>query len=409
MTIRDRTAGAFLHAAPNITVDQLATFTEGRGPFEFHWEIPQLGPEFNNDSCFGCHAGNGRGLSQIGQSFDIDINGPNSQSLVRVSTDTGTPGAPGGPIPVPGFGLQLHDHSTTGFPQVEITLSWIEHPDTYADGTAFSLRSPMLTIQTPTGGFLPAGTRTSYRIAPPLVGLGLLAAVDDTTLQALADPDDSNGDGISGRVNMVWDPVAQATVVGRFGWKANTPTLAAQAAGAFVNDMGLTNKIFPETNGNRDVSDSQLDQVTYMISAIAVPIAGPRSSAAWHGRELFDQFQCARCHLPTLETGAAADPAVANQTIHPYTDLLLHDMGDLLTDARPDFLAQGVEWRTPALWGVGLAQVINPDATFLHDGRARTLAEAILWHGGEAMVAREQFQMASAADRDALIAFLSSL
>jgi CxxC motif-containing protein (DUF1111 family) len=159
----------------------------------------------------------------------------------------------------------------------------------------------------------------------------------------------------------------------------------------------------------RDVNDDQLDQVTFMVSTIAVPAAGPRDATARRGRELFTELRCASCHIPTLETGDHPIPQLANQTIHPYTDLLLHDVGDLLTDARPDHAATGTEWRTPPLWGIGLAQLVQPGTTFLHDGRARTLAEAILWHGGEAEASRESFRLAPKAERDALIHFLESL
>jgi CxxC motif-containing protein (DUF1111 family) len=198
-------------------------------------------------------------------------------------------------------------------------------------------------------------------------------------------------------------------VVGRFGWKSNTSTLRVQVAAAFASDMGLTSKVFEDPEGDRDVSDEQFDDTVFFASTIAVPVAAPRNGDAWRGRMLFDDFGCASCHVPTHVTGDHELDAVAQQRIHPYTDLLLHDMGDRLTDARPDFLAEGVEWRTPPLWGIGLTKHVAREATFMHDGRARTLVEAILWHGGEGDAAREAFRMASAADRNALIAFLDTL
>jgi CxxC motif-containing protein (DUF1111 family) len=249
----------------------------------------------------------------------------------------------------------------------------------------------------------------SYRQAPGVFGLGLLEAVAADTIAALADPDDADGDGISGRMNLVWDAAQNATVLGRFGHKATEPSLRAQAAAAFANDIGLSNKVFPEPDGMRDVADTQFEDTLFFVSTIGVPAAAPQNAAARHGRTLFDDFGCAGCHVPTLVTGDHEIPALAHQTIHPYTDLLLHDVGDLLTDARRDFLAEGVEWRTPPLWGLGLVQVVDPATTFLHDGRARTLAEAILWHGGEAMAAREAFRNATKQDRDALIGFLQTL
>lgn len=409
-TTDDRTALAFRQPAANLTADQVALFQAGTGPFDFHWEIPQLGPLFNNDACFGCHFENGRGLSQIGDDGTIGLFGPVSDALVRVSLDEGSGGDPGGPIPVPGFGTQLQDHAVNRLPEVNVTLTWRELPgNAYGDGTLYSLRSPVLDIRTPDGNPLADGIHQSYRTAPPLIGMGLLNAIDAATLEALADPDDANGDGISGRINHVWDPVTQTAEIGRFGWKANVATLRLQVAGAAANDMGLSNEVFPDPDGNRDVPDAQLDQMVAMVSTIGVPREAPRSAAAWHGRELFDQFHCSGCHIPTLETGDDPNPALAHQIIHPYTDLLLHDMGDELSDARSDFQASGTEWRTPPLWGIGLTKKVQPGATFLHDGRARTLAEAILWHGGEAEAAREAFRTASKADRDALIAFLSTL
>lgn len=410
-TVDDRSIGAFLHAAANLSADDRMVFVAGNGPFAFHWEIPQLGPQYNNDACFGCHSSNGRGRSQIGaDGATIDINGPQSEALVRVSLMTGTPAAPGGDVPLPGFGLQLHDRATTGLPQVFVNLSWIEQTDTYGDGTEFELRHPSLDIHQPDSTPLPAEALTSYRTAPAMIGLGLLEAIDEGTLAALEDPDDADGDGISGRRNTVWNPDTMQSETGRFGWKANAPTLRVQAAGAAVNDMGLTNKVFPPADGSdSDVNDLQLDQMTFMVSTIAVPAEAPRSSAAWHGRGLFDTMGCAGCHVPTIVTGAHPIPQLAHQTIHPFTDLLLHDMGEGLADGRPDFAADGNEWRTPALWGVGLAQNIRDSVTFLHDGRARSLDEAILWHGGEALRSREAFRMASAADRRALIEFLGTL
>jgi CxxC motif-containing protein (DUF1111 family) len=249
----------------------------------------------------------------------------------------------------------------------------------------------------------------SYRIGSPIVGLGLLEAIPEARLYALADPDDADGDGISGRVNLVWDPEQQATVVGRFGWKANTSTLHLQVAGAFENDIGLSSIVFPEDDGERDLADLQLDDATFFVSTSAVPVAAPRSGSALEGRALFGEFGCASCHVPTHETGPHAIAALADQRIHPYTDLLLHDMGDRLTDGRPDFLAEGVDWRTPPLWGIGLTKLVSPMATFLHDGRAQTIEEAILWHGGEGTPSREAFRMATRAERAALIAFLDTL
>ncbi|CAN5219261.1 di-heme oxidoredictase family protein [soil metagenome] len=405
-TVDDRTNTAFAHPAANLTLDEQAKFTLGTSPFNFVWEIPQLGPVYNNDSCLGCHVGFGRGLPQIGATGIVDLNGPQSEALVRVSLPDGTPEVPGGPVAVPGYGTQLQDHATNGVAEASLALTWTETPAMFADGETLSLRTPHLAIRDGNGDPIPLDMRTSLRTAPPMIGLGLLESVD---AGALADPDDRDGDGISGSLNDVWNPETHQTERGRFGWKANTPTLHVQAASAATNDMGLSSYIFPETNGNNDIQDDQMEGIAFMISAIAVPAAAPRDAAAARGRELFDQFHCSSCHVPTLVTGTGPIPELSNQTIHPYTDLLLHDMGDLLTDARPDFAAQGVEWRTPALWGLGIASTIRHGVSFLHDGRARSYAEAIMWHGGEAQASRDAFQAASKADRGALASFLDTL
>lgn len=401
-TVDNRDWDAFRQPAANLADEERARFQAGRSPFDFRWEPPMLGPLFNNNSCLGCHAVNGRGSSQIGM-------GPTSQALVRVSLTDGEPEVPGGPVPVPGYGTQLQDHATVGVPEVRITLQWIETAFPLGDGELVGVREPRLDVVGFTGDAMPQGTHYSYRIAPPMIGLGLLEAISEDTLRELADPEDADGDGISGRINEVWDPVEQRTRVGRFGWKANNPSLLVQCAGAFNGDIGMTSRIFPEPDGMQDLANQQLDDIAFFASTIGVPAAAPRDDKAMRGRSLFSSFGCASCHTPTLETGDHPIAAVAHQRIHPFTDMLLHDMGDRLTDARTDFLAQGVEWRTPPLWGIGLTKMIFPMATYMHDGRARTLDEAILWHGGEAMNAREAFRMASAADRAALIAFLETL
>jgi CxxC motif-containing protein (DUF1111 family) len=402
-TVDDRTREAFRHPAANLDAQGQALFQAGRSSFDFIWQVPKLGPLFNHHSCVGCHALNGRGRVMIGM-------GPVSEALIRTSQVEGTD-AHGGPLAVDGYGTQLQDHATVGLPEVRVTLTWVETTEMFADGELVGMREPRFDVRTPMDEPLPPGMRFSLRIGAPMIGLGLLEAIPEATLQALADPDDANGDGISGRANIVWDPERQVSVVGRFGWKANTASLRVQVGGAFHDDIGMTSYLFPDPDPSalRDLTDLQLDETVFFSSTIAVPAAAPRDDEAMRGRTLFRELGCASCHVPTLDTGEHVIPELANQQIHPYTDLLLHDVGDRLTDARPDYLAEGVEWRTPPLWGIGLAQIVNPGATFMHDGRARTLAEAILWHGGEAMAVREAFRMASRADREALLAFLRTL
>ena len=241
----------------------------------------------------------------------------------------------------------------------------------------------------------------------------------------LADPDDADGDGISGRPNMVWDIRRSEVVLGRFGWKANEPTVEQQAAAAFLGDIGITSTLFPEENcpaaqdacaaapngGTPEIPDERLAQVEFYVQTLAVPamrnVDDPRVR---RGAELFVQTGCAACHRPRHVTGDdhPVEP-LRNQTIFPFTDLLLHDMGEGLADGRPDGLATGREWRTPPLWGIGLVEVVNRHTMFLHDGRARSLEEAILWHGGEGQAARDQFMALTRDERDALLQFLRSL
>ena len=262
-----------------------------------------------------------------------------------------------------------------------------------------------------------------------MFGLGLLAAISDATLSALADPDDRDGDGISGRVNHVWDEARGQAAIGRFGWKANQPTIAQQTAGAFQGDMGISSTMFraqpctpmqsdcvaqpsgAATATDAELSDQLLASVVHYMHTLAVPARRALDDpGVQHGKKLFRQAGCEGCHVPKLETDALPEfPELSHQTIRPYTDLLLHDMGESLADGRPDFEASGSEWRTPPLWGIGLVETVNKHAYFLHDGRARGLLEAVLHHGGEAASSRQAVVHMSATDREALVAFLRSL
>ena len=404
-TIDDRSSLAYRQPAPNLDADQLELHLTGDATFEATFVTAPapvnggLGPLFNHVSCASCHINDGRGHSDLSTERG-------SPALVRLSLPTGEPDAPGGSVPVPGMGTQLQDHAVFGHtPEAAVALAWVEETATYGDGIPYNLRRPALTFDPA----LPDDAMTSMRQAPPVFGLGLLEAIDEETLRALADPDDADGDGISGRVNMVWDVAAGAARVGRFGHKANNPTLRQQGAGAYANDMGVSNRVFPDAGGTRDVDDDTLDATIFYTQTLAVPARLETIPDADRGADRFASFGCASCHVSTLTTGTHEIAALANQTIQPFTDLLLHDLGEGLADGRPDFEATGSEWRTPPLWGLGLVQTVLAGAGYLHDGRARTLEEAILWHGGEAEAAREAFRNADASDRAALIAFLISL
>jgi CxxC motif-containing protein (DUF1111 family) len=306
-----------------------------------------------------------------------------------------------------------------------VRVLWTAVPGSYADGESYSLRRPTLEFSGLAFGPLAADVLTSARVAPQMIGLGLLEALDEATILALADPDDDDADGISGRPNYVWDPAAQALALGRFGWKANQAGLRQQNAGAFLGDIGITSSLHAEQNcpstqaectaaqsgGDPELSEDLLDDMTTYTRLLAVPARRNVDDAeVLAGREQFHALGCADCHVPNLHTGALEDfPELSEQSIWPYTDLLLHDMGQGLADGRPDFEADGSEWRTPPLWGIGLFAVVNDHTFYLHDGRARNLAEAVLWHGGEAESAKQAFVEADASDRAALLRFLESL
>ncbi|MDE0012937.1 MAG: c-type cytochrome [Candidatus Poribacteria bacterium] len=421
-TVFDASSHAFSTPAPNLSPAAFEKHLEGDVEFEANFvtapaEVnPGLGPIYNNISCINCHARDGRGRPpRIDEKF--------VSMLFRLSLPKSADAMDGQPpIPVPGFGTQLNNRAIFGTPpEGKIKIDYTEQTLTTADGTRVHLRYPNYTL-TETYQSLPENVEVSPRVAPAVFGLGLLEAIPEETILAYADENDVDGNGISGKPNYVWDVVNQRYALGRFGWKANQPTLIQQVAAAYHDDMGITTSLFsiensagqPQLTGHSEapeVSDKILDVVTFYVQTLAVPARRNMDDPqVKHGEQLFAKAQCASCHVPTLRTGVLTGvPSVSNQTIHPYTDMLLHDMGPELADNRPDFHASGREWRTPPLWGIGLVRRVNGHTNFLHDGRARDLMEAILWHGGEAEASRQAVEQMSKSERDALIAFLESL
>jgi len=419
-TIQNRSSQAYAQPAPNLTGDWDERHAAGDLAFEAAFVTPPadinpgLGPLFNSNSCVGCHINNGRGLQTKGQRLIRVSQLPDAATVPLLSDHVYTqePAAPNANTPpVPGLGTQIQEQGTYGYPpEATVEVTWQEHAGQYGDGTEYRLRSPQLQITRWDGTALTDTIATSNRIPPPVFGLGLLEAVPEATITQLADPDDRDRDGISGRPNYVWDVVQQATALGRFGWKANTPTLLQQSAAAYVDDMGVTNPLFPDAEGAQDITQEILELATIYVQTLGVPgRTALNDPLVQRGERLFADANCAACHVSALRTGSHEIPALVNQTIHPYTDLLLHDMGPGLADGRPDFQADGNEWRTMPLWGVGLVPTVLPYSGYLHDGRARSLEEAILWHGGEAESSQVAFQQMSADDRAALVAFLKSL
>lgn len=424
-TVFDATISAFGQPSRNLPLSDRTRFFVGNSLFNRDWVTAPsstegsdgLGPIFNARSCSSCHFRDGRGRPPI----------PPEDDSVGLLFRLSIPGVAddGGPLPDPIYGGQLNQAAilrVAGEGRMRVTYE--EQPGTYADGEPYSLRRPAYELADPAYGDPDPALMVSPRTAPFLIGLGLLEVVDESTILAAADPDDADGDGISGRANMVWDVRRGTTALGRFGWKANVPTLEQQNAGAFVGDIGITSPLFPEPNctaveidcltapngGDPEVDQTKLDAVTFYSRHLAVPARRDLLDAdVQRGELLFADVGCAACHTTTMMTGDALEPSLAGQRIHPYTDLLLHDMGEDLADDRPDFLADGREWRTPPLWGLGLIETVNRHTLLLHDGRARGAAEAILWHGGEAEAARERFRELPSEDRAALLRFLESL
>ncbi|MDD2701010.1 MAG: di-heme oxidoredictase family protein [Sideroxydans sp.] len=424
IAIHDDTRTAYTQPIPALADADRARFFQGRSLVRQVWVIPPsenraiagLGPLYNRISCIACHGNNGRGYAP--ETADE----PMRTMLVRLSVPGKDPH--GGPLPHSAYGGQLNENGVPGVAgegraEVRYTYRTVK----LGGGEKIELRKPTFRFVDLAYGPLPRTLLTSPRIAPPLYGLGLLEAVPASTLVALSSV--AKPAGIKGRINFVWDTEKNETVPGRFGWKANMPNLRQQIAGAFIGDMGITSPLFPQENcmlmqtdcagspsaGKPELSMEQLAASESYHFALAVP--QPRNTTipqVVRGKKLFEQAQCTACHVPELQTGEFTKyPALAHRTIHPYTDLLLHDMGEALADHRPDYLASGREWRTPPLWGIGLAQKVDPRAGFLHDGRARTLLEAVLWHDGEAASSARIVKRMKPSERRALSAYLESL
>jgi len=428
-TIFDTSPNAFTFAARNLDDKARDAFALGDHFFNRNWvtapasisENDGLGPAFNATSCSACHFKDGRGAPPA--SSDKDFVG----LLIRLSIEGKN--EHGGPMPEPAYGDQFNPHAILGVPaEGTARVRYDEVPGSYGDGEPYSLRRPTYELSELAYGPMAPGTMMSPRTAPSTIGLGLLEAIAEETVLAGADPDDHDGDGISGRPNYVWNVRAGRATLGRFGWKANQPTIEQQTAGASVGDIGITSSLFPRENcpeaqaackaapsgGTPDAPELRDEKLAYMTDygmTIAVPARRNWTApAVVRGAQVFRDAHCSGCHTVKITTGTLERyPALSQQVIRPYTDLLLHDMGDELADGRPDFEADGREWRTPPLWGIGLVKSVNKHQFFMHDGRARGFAEAILWHGGEAMAAREAFRTMVKADRDALLSFLESL
>jgi CxxC motif-containing protein (DUF1111 family) len=423
-TVSDASPKAFGFPVPGLDDDHRSAFFVGHSFFNNNWVVAPastadrdgLGPLFNTRSCSACHVADGRSRPpEPGQ--------PMTTMLMRISVPGAGPHK--GPLPDPVYGDQIQGQAVPGVPaEADVFVAYQEVPGQFTDGENFSLRKPIYSITNAGYGQFATNLLTSPRVAPVMMGVGLLEAVPEETLRAIAEQQERGSNGIAGRINYVWDKAAGKIAPGRFGWKAEQPTVRQQIAAAFNGDIGITSSLMPEENytareeicakqpsgGHPEVSDEIFNDVVIYARTLAVPARRDWTNpVVLRGRQLLIQANCAACHVSKLQTGNSDIPELSRQTIRPYTDLLLHDMGEGLADHRPVFNATGTDWRTPPLWGIGLVSKVNGHTFFLHDGRARNLTEAILWHDGEAKSAREKFRTLSKSDRDALIAFLESL
>ncbi len=424
---------AFSLPAANMSFERRLDFSVGNSFFRNPWVTAPstttardgLGPLFNTNGCQNCHIRDGRG--HLPESADDNAVSLLARISIKPVTDEQRDYvAKHGVIPHPSYGDQIQDFAVPGVkPEAQLQLEYEKTEIVLSDGAKVTLRKPKLVLHNPAYGPIDESVVYSLRLAPPMIGLGLLEALSDDQIKKLADPDDSDANGISGRWNTVWSVEQQGYLMGRFGWKAEQPTLRQQNAAAFNGDIGITSSLFPMENCTRnqkscmespsggvpELSDKLLDLVTFYTRHLAVPkrraVDDPMVK---QGELVFVKAGCGQCHQVLHVTPQLKDrPELSEQTIHPYTDMLLHDMGEGLADGRAVYNASGREWRTPPLWGIGLTKVVSGFEHYLHDGRARSLLEALLWHGGEAKRSQEFVVQASTSDREALLAFLKSL
>ena len=413
---------AFSTPSATLSFAERGDFFIGNGLFRRAWiaapasagSVDGLGPLYNARSCQLCHLKDGRGHPPAGPD-DSAVS-----MLLRLAGPTG-----GGDAV---YGAQLQDLAAPGLRREgRLAVEYRETAVALGDGAALSLRTPRYHAAELEYGPLPPDTAISPRVAPPMIGLGLLEAIDKADILARADPDDADGDGVSGRANRVWSPALERVSLGRFGWKAGQATVADQAAAAMARDIGVSNPLAPAPwgdctaaqpecvdaphGGAIEAPEAVMALIVFYSRHLAVPARRDAGAPnVLRGKRLFYEAGCIACHTPKHATRRDRSmPGLSGQLIWPYTDLLLHDMGEGLADGFAEGRATGREWRTPPLWGIGLTETVNGHEYFLHDGRARGLAEAILWHGGEAEASRDAFRAMPAADRDALLAFLKSL
>ncbi len=393
---------------PNISseelrLDQLSGFEVFHG---IATEESGLGPQFVNDGCASCHVQNGKG------SVRIRAGRQNGTSMVIKVAMRGEQGEDGAPVDVPGIGEQLQHRTVDGKSLYRLRLRWKSLTRRYPDGSVLELRRPHLTFRVP--GVKKRTIGSSLRMTPMLFGSGLLESIPEQSILDLSDPEDSDNNGISGKPSYVPDRENGGFALGRFGFRASQPTVAQQTAAASFLDMGVVTELFNPSGLPVEVSEDDFYKlVVYQELASVPPARDQTAKRVTRGKKLFQEFGCSDCHVMSFVTENEQYTELDGQLIHPFTDLLLHDMGPGLADTRPEFSANGREWRTTPLWGLGFSKIIGRNfgvrATYLHDGRARSPEEAIMWHGGEASKSRNAFRKAKKRQRRALLTFLDSL
>jgi CxxC motif-containing protein (DUF1111 family) len=418
---------AFMQTIKTFSNDEENLFITGKSFFRTPWVTAPssttardgIGPLFSANTCTTCHINNGRGFALddnqssgiIPRSLAMRLSISGSDEILGFKED-------------PNYGHQINRNALFGIPfEAEPWVSYEEIEGSFDDGQRYSLRKPTYSLKSLGYGELHDDTSISVHVSAQLIGLGLIEAINEEDILSSEDALDSDNDGISGRANYVYDREKNSTVLGRFTWKASLPTLKQQVALAFISDIGITTPLFSKEScgenqtqckeASRDEIDAPnyvLESITYYLKTTAVPTRRDiNKNMVQAGYTLFKSIGCVKCHKESFITGSSDIPELENVKIHPFSDYLLHDMGEGLADKRTEFLASGAEWRTPPLWGVGLFKETTGHANYLHDGRARNLQEAILWHGGEAQSIKENFTRMNRSDREALIAFLNSL
>ncbi len=435
------TEDSFSHISANIPFEEEQNFKLGNALFKKLWvSAPSstqasdgLGPLFNARSCMSCHVNDGRGKPPEGGASATSMFLRLARAAKTPAEEKAIADAETVNFPDPIYGHQLQDLAVPGLAaEGKMAISYSEKPVTLNGGEIVSLRVPSYSATDLAYGPLDPGTTISPRVAPAMIGLGLIEAIPAADILAHADPDDRDGDGIAGKAQIARDHRTGAIAIGRFGWKAQNATVRDQSADAFANDIGISTPDRPDAYGdctdaetkcrkmptgvqkrlgNEEAPGPVLDLVTFYSANLAVPARRKASFPdTLRGKQLFYQSGCISCHIPKFVTRRdTAEKAQSFELIWPYSDFLLHDMGDGLADGQQVGLASGREWRTPPLWGIGLTRTVSGHSFFLHDGRARNLTEAILWHGGEAEKARNAFSSLPKDDREALIRFLESL